>query len=331
MLRQIITLAALLAAAILLIWGLTQTQPDRYAIFLGYVEGETLFIGPTEGERLVQLDVAIGDVVVVGAPLFRMSTELLERQHAEAVARIHQFEAQGQNLRAAMNRPQQIAVLQAGLERAQASLTLSKADYERQQILFSENHIARAALDRAAMALARDEAGVKEARRQVESAEMASRSQEINAAEAATAQARAALEALDIRFARQTVKAPAAGVVQDVFFRVGEVVAAGQPVVALLPPENRKLRFYVPETELATLHVGDKLTVLCDGCSGNLYARISYIAARQEYTPPVIYSDEERAKLVFKVEARLEDMARNLPLGLPVRVRIATDSVRAAR
>ena len=80
---------------------------------------------------------------------------------------------------------------------------------------------------------------------------MPSRSQEIEAAEAAIKQARAQLDALDIRIKRQSVAAPAAGVVQDVFFRPGEIVNAGQPVVALLPPENRKVRFYVPEPRLA--------------------------------------------------------------------------------
>lgn len=331
MTRLAVSVAIFLTFTSLFVWRNQRQGMEAPTTFLGYVEGETLYIGPTESERLARLDVAIGDRVTAGAPLFRMSTELLDRDRAEAAARLHQFEAQLQNLRAAMSRPQQIAVLQAGLERAEAALTLTKTNYERQRILFSQKHIARAALDRAAMELARDVASVKEARRQVEVAGLSSRSQEITAAEAAVTQSRAALDAIDFRIARQSVAAPTAGDVQDIFFRIGEVVVTGQPVIALLPPQNRKLRFYVQEPQLPTLRLGERVAISCDGCSGDLYGRISFISGKQEYTPPVIYSDAERAKLVFKVEARLEGPASELPLGLPIRARLAPEISGAVR
>jgi HlyD family secretion protein len=312
--------AILLALGGLLAWFMLRDGNPGGAAFLGYVEGETLYIGPNEGERLASLAVAAGSQVKAGEPLFSMSTTLLDRQRAEAAARMGQLEAQVENLRAALQRPQQVAVLQAALERAEAALALSRADYERQRKLFAGGHVAKAALDRAEMALKRDEASVKEARRQVEAARLSGRSQEIEAAEAAMRQARAQLAAIDFRIARQKVVAPADGVVQDVFFRPGEVVEAGKPVVALLPPANRKVRFYAPEPRLATLRLGGRVAISCDGCPEGLEGRISFIASRQEYTPPVIFSDVERAKLVFKAEARLEGRARDLPLGMPVSV-----------
>ncbi|PPD46192.1 MAG: HlyD family secretion protein [Methylocystis sp.] len=315
-----LVLAILVSLGSFFAWRMTRVDSAANAPFLGYVEGETLYIGPNEGERVAVLFVSAGAAVKAGDPLFSMSTPLLDRSRAEAVARIGQLEAQMQNLKAATSRPEQIAILQAGLERAEAALTLSRNDYQRQRTLFRQGHVARAALDRAEMALRRDEASVKEARRQVEAARIPGRSQEIEAAEAALGQARAQLQAIDIRIARQSVAAPAAGVVQDVFFRPGEVVNAGQPVVALLPPENRRVRFYVPEPRLATVKVGARVKVNCDGCASDLFGRISFVASRQEYTPPVIFSDVERAKLVFKAEARLEGAARELPLGMPVAV-----------
>jgi HlyD family secretion protein len=315
----------LLALAGFLVWRLTRDTAADGA-FLGYVEGETLYIGPNEGERLQSLAVAAGATVKAGDPLFSMTTTLLERQRAEATARISQSEAQAANLQAAMNRPQQIAVLQAALERAEAALVLSNADYARQQALYAKRDVSRATLDRAEMARARDEAGVKEARRQVEAAQLASRTHEIDASEASIRQARAQLQGLDIRINRQNVVAPAAGVVQDVFFRPGEIVNAGQPVVALLPPENRKVRFYVSEPRLTTVRPGARVAVSCDGCPAGLYGRVSFIAGRQEYTPPVIFSDVEREKLVFKAEARLEGAARALPLGMPVKITPAPDA-----
>jgi HlyD family secretion protein len=319
--RRVAALAAIfLALGGVFAWRMLRAPEPAAAPFLGYVEGDVLYIGPNEGERLASLAVAAGSVVEPGALLFTMSTTLLDRQRAEARARIGQFEAQLQNLRAATNRPEQVAVMQAALERAEAALTLSRNDYERQRRLYKTGNVAKAALDRAEMALRRDEASVKEARRQVDAAQIPGRSQEIEAAEAAIRQARAQLDGIDVRIARQKVVAPAAGVVQDVFFRPGEVVNAGQPVVALLPPENRKVRFYVPEPRLAGLVVGGAVTIACDGCPDGLAGRISYLASRQEYTPPVIFSDVERAKLVFKAEARLEGRAQTLPLGMPVSV-----------
>ncbi len=323
--RRNATILALLLAIGFALWRIAQPAPEANG-FLGYVEGDMLYIGPNEGERLARLDVAAGARVKAGDPLFAMATALLAQSRAEAAARIEQLEAQVKDLRAAMNRPQQVAVLQAAIERAQASLDLSRADFARQRVLYAEGHVAKAALDRAAMAKARDEATLKEAQRQVTAARMSGRTQEIEASEEARKQARAQLEALDIRLARQSVTAPADGVVQDVFFRPGEIVNAGQPVVALLPPENRKVRFYVSEPQLAAIKLGGRVRIGCDGCANALYGRISFIASRQEFTPPVIFSDSERAKLVFKAEARLEGAARELPLGLPVSIFPAPDT-----
>ncbi|MBM3576253.1 MAG: HlyD family efflux transporter periplasmic adaptor subunit [Alphaproteobacteria bacterium] len=315
-----------LALLTVVVWRVTYRPANPNDVFLGYVEGDILYIGPYESERVATIAVAAGSEVKKGDPLFTMSTTLLDRARDEATARIAQLEAQAENLQAAMNRPEQIAVLQAALERAEASLQLSRADYDRQRKLYAEGHVAKAALDRAEMARARDEASVKEARRQVEASRMASRSQEIEAAEASLKQARAQLDALNIRIKRQSVVSPADGAVQDVFFRPGEIVNAGQPVIALLPPENRKVRFYVSEPELPKISLGEQVRVTCDGCASDLYGRVTYIAGRQEYTPPVIFSDNERAKLVFKVEAHLEGAARAVPLGMPVAVTPASES-----
>ncbi|HYA81162.1 MAG TPA: HlyD family efflux transporter periplasmic adaptor subunit [Methylocystis sp.] len=291
--------------------------------FLGYVEGDLLYIAPIEGERLATLNVEVGDNVEAGAPLFSMETPVLDAQRKEAAARIGQMEAQLENLKAALNRPQQVAVLQAAVERAEAELTLSQQNFERQRALYAARDVSKATLDNAQMALSRDGAALKEAKRQVDAALLTGRSQEIDGAQAALRQARAQITQLDIRISRQKDNtAPAAGVVQDVFFRKGESVNPGQPVLTLLPPGNRKARFYVPQARLAGIKLGARVRVLCDGCPDNLFARVFFLSGREEYTPPVIFSDQEREKLVFKVEARMEGAARELPLGLPLRLRL---------
>lgn len=312
----------LVAGLVAFSWPFRRNGNPEDNAYLGYVEGDLLFIGPNEGERLDKLAVAVGQIVARGDALFSMATPLLDRQRAEAAGRLEQMEAQLENLKASINRPEQIAVLQAAVDRAQAALVLSTNELQRKKSLFAHGDTTKAALDQASMAYDRDKASLEEAKRQIEAARLTGRSQEIGAAEAALAQAHAQLSQIETRIARQSVTAPAAGVVQDVYFRPGEMVNAGQPVLSLLPPENRKVRFYVPEPQLVAFELGDKVKIACDGCEEGLWGRISFMAARQEFTPPVIFSDQERAKLVFKLEARLEQKAQNLPLGLPVAIRL---------
>ena len=123
---------------------------------------------------------------------------------------------------------------------------------------------------------------------------------------------------------QKTVAAPATGVVEDVYYRVGEQVGAGMPVLSLLPPQNRKLRFFVPQADLDRVPPGAKVDVHCDGCTSNFAATVRFVSPQAEYTPPVIYSDSARQKLLFLVEAwpELADALKLKP-GQPVEVRLA--------
>lgn len=139
-------------------------------------------------------------------------------------------------------------------------------------------------------------------------------------AEAALRTAQARLVTAQTRLARRKVVSPVTGTVQQVYFRPGEMVPAGRPVLALLPPENIKLRFFIPQGILPQITYGDTVTVRCDGCA-EVKARVSFIAKSAEFTPPVIYSQEERAKLVFLVEA-IPDNPQDLRVGQPVDITI---------
>lgn len=139
-------------------------------------------------------------------------------------------------------------------------------------------------------------------------------------ASATVAAAQASLDEAKTKLDRRKVYAPAAGSVEEVYFRPGEVVSAGQPVIALLPPENLRVRFYVPEPKRAALKIGDIVGVSCDGCEDGLTAEVSFIGREAEYTPPVIFSREERRKLVYLVEAKPQGKTRDLTAGQPVTV-----------
>jgi HlyD family secretion protein len=136
-------------------------------------------------------------------------------------------------------------------------------------------------------------------------------------------EAEARLNSAKTRLTRRKVLSPATGTIQQIYFRPGEMVPAGRPVVALLPPGNIKIRFFVPEAVLPTISLNDTVTVRCDGCPPDLPARVSFISRTAEYTPPVIYSLEERAKLVFLIEARPQH-PENLRVGQPVSVLLTT-------
>jgi HlyD family secretion protein len=127
------------------------------------------------------------------------------------------------------------------------------------------------------------------------------------------------------RLSQRRVTAPVTARVADVLARPGETMAAGAPVISLLPPGNIFVRFFVPETDLAKIHLGDRVGIICDSCPQDLSGTVSFIAPQAEYTPPVIYSDETRAKLVFMIEARPpRERATVLNPGQPVTVQAIT-------
>lgn len=142
---------------------------------------------------------------------------------------------------------------------------------------------------------------------------------DLDAATATLRDAQARLNSSQTRLARRTVYSPVTGTVQEVYYRPGEMVPAGRPVVSVLPPGNIKVRFYVPETVLHGIDYGDTIAIHCDGCADGLTAKVSFIAKQSEFTPPVIYSLEERSKLVYLVEA-LPDKPGALRVGQPVDV-----------
>jgi len=138
-------------------------------------------------------------------------------------------------------------------------------------------------------------------------------------AEAALRQAKANLDWSQTRLARRNAYSPADGTIEQIYYRPGETVPAGRQVLALLPPGNLKLRFFAPQSVLPEIKYGETVQVSCDGCENGLTARVSFIARSAEYTPPVIYSQEERAKLVFLIEAR-PDNPEKFRVGQPVTV-----------
>jgi len=284
----------------------------------GWIEADFVFVGPDEAGRVETLSVREGDQVMAAAPLFVIDGELQQADVQTASAQVAEARARLARLETSQQRKEEVAVLQAQEKRAESAVALSTADLDRQQQLAAKGIAATAQLDIARANSNRDKANLEEVRRQITVAQLASRDEDIAAARESLAAAQARRTAAETKLTRRKVAAPVTGTVQQVYYRPGEMVPAGRPVVSLLPPGNIKVRFFVAETALPKVALGDTVQVTCDGCPP-IAARISFIARAAEYTPPVIYSLEERNKLVFMVEART-DTPEALRVGQPVSV-----------
>jgi len=221
----------------------------------GYVEGEFVYVSSQLAGPLQTLNVYRGTEVRAGDPLFTLDRTVEE----------------------------------AALDQAQASLTFSEKDFERQEEL----------------SLTPGSAAVRE----------------LQLARSARDQDRQRLAQAEWNFGNKCQTAPQTGLVFDTLYREGEWVEAGHPVVVLLPPEDIEVRAFVPETEIGTIHPGDPARVFVDGVSEPFKGTLRYIFPNAEYTPPVIYSEESRGKLVFMVEIDFApDSAAKLHPGQPVDV-----------
>src|SRR6185503_15934689 len=289
-------------------------------VWQGYVEGEFVLLASPYAGQLQKLHVRRGDAVESGKPVFALEQESERAARAEAEARLRSAQARVENLAQGRRAPE-IEALRAELKQAQAALELSRSNLKREEKLVGVDATSRARYDEARSALERDEGRVAAADAQLRSAlQPLGRDAERKAAEAEVTAARGALAQAAWRLEQKSVTAPVAGRVQDTFFVEGEWVPAGRPVASLLPPGNVKVRFYIAETSLSSVSSGKEVEIRCDGCPAPVAAKVTFISSQAEYTPPVLYSKESRAKLLFLVEARAEPGAKLLP-GQPVDVR----------
>lgn len=298
--------------AVLLLAVLTGCGQPPSTAWSGYAEGDFVYVAAPIAGRLDAVSVQVGQMVQQGDVLFRLDGEIEKAARAESQARLLGAGAQADDLSKG-KRAAELAVITAQLSQAQASATLARSDLERQQQLLAQGFVARARAEDANTTLQLAQARVAELTAAQQVAQLPARSDERKAAQAATRAAQEVLNQSSWRSDQKQQSAPVQAQVSEVFFQVGEYIAAGQPVLALLPPRNIKARFFVAENELARLQLGQLVRVQCDACGAAVRARISRIASQPEYTPPVIYSNAQRAKLVYLVEA-LPEPAQTLRL-----------------
>ena len=311
-------LAGVSIAAACLLTACSQTESSSYP---GYAEGEYVRIASPYAGTLTTLSVKRGDQVAVGAALFALEHESERAGREEMAARVRQTESQLENARKG-KRPDEVAAVRAQLAQAEASVKLSSAEMKRTEDLVASKFLSPSRLDEARGAQERDRSRVAELNAQLNVVQLAGRSDEIAALQSAVKAAREQLAQADWRLAQKTQRAPRAALVADTLYTQGEFVQAGMPVISLLPAENIKLRFFVPEKQLSSIKMGQAVQVACDGCAA-INAKVTYVAPQAEYTSPIIYSKENRATLVFLIEARpTPELAIKLHPGQPVEIKL---------
>jgi HlyD family secretion protein len=298
-------------------------RPDRHDV-QGYVEGEFVYVASPLPGVLQSLDVRRGTQVKAGDPLFTLDSTPEQANRDEAERRLMQARASLEDVKKG-KRPSEIASLHAQLKQAHAALALSEREFARQENLF---HIPDATtqqeFDRARAGRDQDRQRVAQLEADLKTARLGSRTDQIAAAEANVRALEAMLAKAEWELSQKRQTARQAGLVFDTLYREGEWVAAGRPVVVLLPPPNIKVRAFVPETQIGTIHSGDRVRVTVDGVHDPFIGTVSYISPKAEYTPPVIYSQESRDKLVFMIEAVFDPAtSANLHPGQPVDVQLS--------
>jgi len=312
--------AMLFALAAALLAG---CSPNSTGNFQGYIEGEFVYVAAPLGGALTNLAVARGGSVTNGQLLFELERGSEVAALAQAEKNLAQAKSQLDDLTKG-RRPTEIASLEAQLDRAKADLTLAEAELARREKLGGDDVISKEELDQARAQRGADQAQVKQLAADLETAKLGGREDAIRAAQAAVASQTAALDKAKWSFDQKRQFAPTNAFVQDTLYRQGEWVAAGNPVVILLPPANIKVRFFVPEMLLAKIKTGQNVEVSFDGATNKYAATVNYISTQNEFTPPVIYNRENRAKLVYMIEAKFSATeAAELRPGQPVDVKLS--------
>ena len=286
----------------------------------GYVEGYFTFLSSNSEGFLQSLSVSRGDKVKAEQPLFVLENQPEAYQVAQAQEKLRQAQYDLKNL----EKGQRYTILK-GIEeqmrQAQADLDFARVTFYRNQTLVKTNAVSKAQYDQAKSDFERANGKFNELMANLNEAKLGARTDVIASAEAAVNAAITQANIAQWYLVKKSITAPAEGTIFDTFYRPGELVPAGRPIISMLIPQDIRVIFYMPQPELSKIAVGNVIAINCDGCAKKIQGKITYISSQAEYTPPFIFSEKERQKFVFRVEAKFSDEdAKQLHVGQPVDV-----------
>jgi len=309
----------LVAVAAFFFRDLWLPAPAGQTNYLGYAEGETVMIAAPQAGRITARPVDKGGKIKKGDIVFSLDTEIAAAEVERNKAVVRTAEAQLANLLSGKRGPE-LEQIRAQRREAEAGLALAKAELLRAMSLTTSGTGSRTSLDQAQASVSQYQARIDQFSASEAAGKLAAREAEIEAARAKVSEALASFQQARTKLADLAPQSPLDAMVENTFFDVGEWVGAGQPVVSLLPPNAVTLRYFVPEAALAKAQPGTSIHFTCDGCGPEKTATITHVETSPEFTPPVIYSQGARAKLVFLVEARPDAIDPLLRPGLPIEV-----------
>lgn len=299
---------------------------DRNGLtFNGYSYGDFIYLSYFSTEEIEAIYVKKGQHVSKGQPLLKMDTYNLQNTMNIAERNYLSEQALLTDLMSG-ERPEELNVIRAQLERAISAASLAKSQLSRYQKLYSTQVISAEEWQLASNDYSQKTASVRELQHQLEARQLPARQSQIShqqlRVESANLQRDKAIR--DIQ--QSTLFAPQEAIVFDTLYQPGERPTAGQPVISLLPDGNLKIRFYIPEPQLGRISVGMKVSLHCDGCPRPFTGRVNYISPQAEYTPPVIYSTARREKLIYMAEAIPESVKPGeIKVGQPFDVGLVPD------
>ena len=287
------------ALLVIFLVSCTDKQEGHY---LGYIDGKYLYLSSSVGGVLIDRLVSRGDHVKQGQKLYILDPNPQQRQLLQAQAQLEQSRQTLANLMHGQ-RETILEEIIAQQRQAQADFVLAAQELKRYRKLYKDGAVGKSELDQRIATYDATKEKVKELDANLAEAKLGARKHLILAQEANVEAAHAKIKELSWELSQKTMYANKSGMVFNTFYRPGEYVAAGQSVLAVLPPENIRLKFFVPETVVSRLKVGEQVSFTCDSCQATGSATIYYISPQAEYTPPVIYSRDTRQKLVYRIEA----------------------------
>ena len=308
--------------SIFLICLLSSCSNTKESLY-GYVEAEYLYLSPSSSGFLEKLFVKEGDSVKEGDPLFALDETLLKAKLQKSQAQLFKAKANLSNLLKGKRR-EELTVLEKKLAQADSELENSRLEYERAKLLLTEGAVSKSHFDKWKSIYNSNLANYDSKKAEIEVAKLESRNDEIDAAKAEVLINRQNIIEAEKNLKDSRAFAKVSAFVQETFFQEGEHIKASQTVLSLLIPEEIKIIFYVPQKLISKINLGENISVDCDECSKTYPAQISFISAEAEFSPPVIYSNESRNKLVYRIEARFIDEGIVLNPGIPVDIKLNT-------
>lgn len=288
----------------------------------GYIEGQLTYLSSPHDGKLMELKVSRGISVKQGELLFSLDPfpESAELKSASAI--IKQASANLKNLEVG-KRPTEIDAIQSKIKQVKERIAFLRKDNERYKILLEKSAVERQRYDQSTQDLGVANNQLKELEADLRTAKLPAREDEIKAAAANLASTQALYDKATWNLREKSVYAPKDASVFDTYYKVGERIPANRPVLSLLVPQDIIAVFFVPETLLSTIHLEQNVSILCDSCKTPIQGKIRFISPQAEYTPPVIYSNSARSKLVYRVEANiLTKNTKKLNPGQPIDIHL---------